>query len=144
MTARVEAAFLDCGRRNAGTPFEMASTPVRAVEPDENACRITNRPSGPMCPARFEMASTCWDAAEGHPPVAHRTNPTASMAKIEATNAYVGTAKSAPVSFTPRRLASVSKTTHASEISTVNRASPEAAPTIATTPATTETDTVST
>ena len=45
MIRRVSEAFFDCGRRNAGTPLEIASTPVRAVEPDENACRITNRPT---------------------------------------------------------------------------------------------------
>ena len=42
MIASVSAAFFACGRRNAGTPFEIASTPVSAVEPEENACRITN------------------------------------------------------------------------------------------------------
>ncbi len=33
----VEAAFLLFGLRNAGTPLEMASTPVRAAQPDEKA-----------------------------------------------------------------------------------------------------------
>jgi hypothetical protein len=37
MTPSVRAAFCACGRRKAGTPLDMASTPVRAVEPDENA-----------------------------------------------------------------------------------------------------------
>jgi hypothetical protein len=46
MTASVVAALRDCGRLKAGTPFEIASTPVSAVEPDEKACRITNSPSG--------------------------------------------------------------------------------------------------
>ena len=36
-TASVLAAFFPCGCRNALTPFAIASTPVRAVEPDENA-----------------------------------------------------------------------------------------------------------
>ncbi len=40
MTASVSAAFFACGRRKAGTPFEIASTPVSAVEPEENAWRI--------------------------------------------------------------------------------------------------------
>ena len=31
------AAFCDSGLRNAGTPFEIASTPVSATAPDENA-----------------------------------------------------------------------------------------------------------
>ena len=37
MIARVVAAFLACGRLNAGTPLEIASTPVSAVAPCENA-----------------------------------------------------------------------------------------------------------
>ena len=31
----VAAAFFASGRRNAGTPFEIASTPVSATAPDE-------------------------------------------------------------------------------------------------------------
>ena len=33
--ARVVAAFLLFGSRNAGTPLEIASTPVSAAQPDE-------------------------------------------------------------------------------------------------------------
>ena len=33
----VVAAFLLFGLRNAGTPLEMASTPVSAAQPDEKA-----------------------------------------------------------------------------------------------------------
>ena len=33
----VLAAFRDSGARNAGTPFEIASTPESATAPDENA-----------------------------------------------------------------------------------------------------------
>ena len=33
----VVAAFLLFGLRNAGTPLEIASTPVSAAQPDENA-----------------------------------------------------------------------------------------------------------
>jgi|KBSSwiS6_1023812.scaffolds.fasta_scaffold477657_1 hypothetical protein len=40
----VDAAFLLSGGRNAGTPFETASTPVIAVHPFENARRIVNVP----------------------------------------------------------------------------------------------------
>ena len=36
-SSRVVAAFLLFGLRNAGTPLEMASTPVSAAQPDENA-----------------------------------------------------------------------------------------------------------
>jgi hypothetical protein len=41
--AVVVAAFLDSGGRKAGTPLEMASTPVSAVQPEENARSRRNR-----------------------------------------------------------------------------------------------------
>ena len=47
MNISVVAAFLDSGRRNAGTPLEMASTPVSATAPELNPLRIRNRPSVP-------------------------------------------------------------------------------------------------
>src|SRR5437773_8314864 len=43
----VVAAFLDFGLRKAGTPLEMASTPVRATAPDENPLRRMNKPRDP-------------------------------------------------------------------------------------------------
>ena len=36
----VVAAFLDSGRRKAGTPFEIASTPVSATAPEEKPFRM--------------------------------------------------------------------------------------------------------
>ena len=36
-SSSVVAAFLLFGLRNAGTPLEIASTPVSAAQPDENA-----------------------------------------------------------------------------------------------------------
>ena len=36
------AAFRYSGLRNAGTPLEMASTPVMAVQPPENAASSKN------------------------------------------------------------------------------------------------------
>src|SRR3954454_5673319 len=43
--SRVVAAFLDSGCWNAGTPFEIASTPVIAVQPAEKAFSKRNRPA---------------------------------------------------------------------------------------------------
>ena len=43
----VAAAFFDSGRRNAGTPFEIASTPVSATAPDEKPFRMRKSPSVP-------------------------------------------------------------------------------------------------
>ena len=39
--------FLDSGRLKAGTPFEMASTPVSATAPDENPFNRRNSPRLP-------------------------------------------------------------------------------------------------
>ena len=36
-SSSVVAAFLDLGLRKAGTPLEIASTPVSAAQPEENA-----------------------------------------------------------------------------------------------------------
>ena len=39
ISSSVDAAFFDCGRRNACTPSAIASTPVSAVAPEENAAQ---------------------------------------------------------------------------------------------------------
>jgi hypothetical protein len=45
--SQVVWALRTLGLRNAGTPFETASTPVRAEQPEENARRIRQRPDDP-------------------------------------------------------------------------------------------------
>ena len=52
---RVAAAFFDSGRRNAGTPLEIASTPVSATAPDEKPFNRMKMPSVP--PTRLLPAS---------------------------------------------------------------------------------------
>ena len=47
----VLAALRACGRRNAGTPFEIASTPVSALQPEANARSSTTIPTPPASPA---------------------------------------------------------------------------------------------
>ena len=42
MIAKVFRALRHSGFLKAGTPFEMASTPVTAVPPDEKACSNLN------------------------------------------------------------------------------------------------------
>ncbi len=59
MASSVCAAFFACGRRNAGTPSEMASTPVSAVAPDENARRRTHRLTDPPAVASSVMLWMC-------------------------------------------------------------------------------------
>jgi hypothetical protein len=80
---RVRRAFWASGRRNAGTPLEMASTPVRAVHPEAKACSTSSRPtvavwggSGAVCPSGI---GTKW-------PVSWRTRPTSSISAQEPTN----------------------------------------------------------
>jgi hypothetical protein len=46
--ASVVAAFLLLGFLNAGTPLEMASTPVSAVQPEENARSRTKSRARPL------------------------------------------------------------------------------------------------
>src|ERR1022692_1592436 len=60
-TPRVRAAFFDCGRRNALTPFAIASTPVRALAPDANALRTRK-----MVTAATPAGIGWGDTARGH------------------------------------------------------------------------------
>ena len=48
----VIAALRDSGFRNACTPFEIASTPLNATAPDENArsSRNDDAPASTVCP----------------------------------------------------------------------------------------------
>ena len=56
-------AFLDSGRRNAGTPFEMASTPVSATAPDEKPFRMMKSVSVPpnsFVPSNCSLSNGTW------------------------------------------------------------------------------------
>src|SRR6266404_4715796 len=137
--ASVLAAFFPCGLRNAFTPFAIASTPVRAVEPEANARRTTNVVTAPS-PA----VSGCETVASGQPVVAHLVTPTPINAKIDATNVYVGSANTRPASLTPRRFAIEIRTTQRRESDSTWLPSDGTADVSARTPAATETATVST
>jgi hypothetical protein len=97
MIVNVDAAFLDWGYRNAGTPSEIASTPVKAVVPAANARRTKKMLNDDVA---CRWASALW--AIGHPSM-HFTNPVTNSVAIDAMNKYVGTAKNTPDSLTPRR-----------------------------------------
>ena len=47
MSSSVLAAFLDLGLRKAGTPLLIASTPVSAAQPEENARSSEERRGDP-------------------------------------------------------------------------------------------------
>ena len=82
MIPSVRAAFFDCGRRKAVTPFEIASTPVSAADPDAKARKTRNTPTVPV-PA----ASTCVLAACGALPVTTFQSPTPTSPYIAARKA---------------------------------------------------------
>ena len=54
----VVAAFFASGRRNDGTPLEIASTPVSATAPDEKPFSRRNTPSWPPTTLRTLAAAT--------------------------------------------------------------------------------------
>ncbi len=137
MIPSVVAAFRGCGRRNACTPSAMASTPVRAVAPEENARRIRNSDS-----ACVSSSGRCALSACGQPPM-QLAAPATSVAAIITTNPYVGTANTVPASRAPRRFATVTRSKNAIAISMRYRPALGAAEITATVPAVTDTATVS-
>ena len=86
IAAMVRAAFSLLGGLNAGTPLEMASTPVSAVQPEENArsARTASpRPARPTCSASMPQPAL---SATGVSPSAVRPNPTTIMVRTPAMN----------------------------------------------------------
>ena len=53
-------AFRASGGLNAGTPLDTASVPVRATAPEENARRMSNRPSGSATSAVVQAAGALY------------------------------------------------------------------------------------
>jgi hypothetical protein len=82
MIPRVVAALCALGSRNACTPLAIASTPVRAVDPEANARRTRNSPTTPTSASR----STPEEMAVGHSPSRHWMNPVTSIVPTVATN----------------------------------------------------------
>src|SRR5207247_11003056 len=78
MIASVSAAFFDCGRLKALTPFEIDSTPVRAAEPDANARRRTKTVTVPTPAGTGSGTVAC-----AQPVVAHWTTPVPMTAYSE-------------------------------------------------------------
>ena len=76
MSSRVFAAFLLLGFLNAGTPLEIASTPVSAAQPEENARRnrkpIAMAPSWPK-PSSGRMVSGALSASGRSPEILRKT-----------------------------------------------------------------------
>jgi hypothetical protein len=84
ITVSVLRALTHSGALNAGTPSEMASTPVRAAHPDENALKITNRLSA-FAPATSASPSA-GGGVTGKPASAFRATPTAIITNTPTIN----------------------------------------------------------
>ena len=135
----VRDALRAWGRRNALTPLAIASTPVRAVDPEAKARMSTKNPIAPT-PTGIGSGATVGP----HTPSAQRAAPARTNASIETMNAYVGSANASPDSRTPRRFAIVISAMNANARPTWWPPRLGTAETSATTPAATETATVST
>ena len=80
MSTSVWRALRQAGFLKAGTPFEMASTPVTAAPPEAKAWSTTNRVapmSRPSPPAPNSTMPASWPTGS-RPPVMASTTPTAS------------------------------------------------------------------
>src|SRR6185369_431909 len=101
MSMSVAAAFRDSGGLNAGTPSEIASTPVIAVQPFAKAVRNANVLNDAAVP---NPADGSTGGGWGVSPVASRQSPDPMSASMMLMNANVGAANSRPDSRMPRRL----------------------------------------
>jgi hypothetical protein len=88
-SSSVVAALRLFGGLNAGTPLEMASTPVRAAHPDENVRRIRNANANVVrssCPGSGTTCSPALGARRSSPRTKIRKNPVSSMPIITIMN----------------------------------------------------------
>ena len=111
--SRVVAALRLFGFWNAGTPFEIASTPVRAAQPDEKARSSRKAVAMPAMASWLGSGMSSNWALSACPrlPVTAWTTPTTPIPTMPRMNAYTGTAKALPDSRTPRRFIAVRKMT---------------------------------
>ncbi len=77
------AALRDLGLRNAGTPLEIASTPVSAAEPEENERNSRNTSASPDSECSATTPKSALSAFIGES-MTHRTSPVRIMPSIEA------------------------------------------------------------
>ena len=136
MIPSVMPAFRLSGGLKAGTPLEMASVPVIAEQPAENALSTNRRVS----PSRPGASPTC--GMGSRLPVAQRNAPTTMSPPQSTMNEYVGMEKSVPDSRSPRRLAKATNNTIATAMTTRQSKSAGNAEVMAATPEATLTATV--
>ena len=109
----VVRAFFHSGCLNAGTPFEIASTPVTAAPPEANACRTRKTVSRCVAVGTSNVFAAV-ESAEEH---AERDR-SRCRTPIITMKKYVGTAKIRPDSLMPRRLPSAMSAMNATEMCT--------------------------
>ena len=144
--ASVVAALRLFGGRNAGTPLAIASMPVSAVQPEENARSAKNSNASParlLWPGSGSIDQEALSAC-GVSPNTMRSSPVTMSISTPTVNAYVGTANAVPDSRTPRRLAAASSATRTSASQTRTGLRSGNAEITLSTPAETDTATVST
>ncbi len=106
----VKAALRPFGRRIAGTPLAMASTPARAAPPPAKE-RSTTSASATAVRSVDRSTSNAALAATGVSPAAHRTRPVTTSTPTTRTKPYTGTMADQPASCRPRRLTTMTSTT---------------------------------
>src|SRR5690348_12127329 len=143
MMDSVLAAFRLFGRLKLGTPLLTASTPVNAVQPWENARNASSSAAAPAAECTGWTPNDA-DSATGRSPITARHAPQPIIAKTTATKPYVGIANTVPDSLTPRKFITASSATKPSDMATAAGRSIRNAEVIASTPAATDTATVST
>ena len=148
MITSVSRAFFQAGSLKAGTPLEIASTPVTAAPPDPNDFSTTNtdapskRPTFGAWPTGICPATV--DPYFGNPLTVIRKNPTANNKSMFPMKKYVGTAKRRPDSLTPRRFPYAMIKTNPIAIGSLNESNAGIAEASASVPAATDTATVRT
>lgn len=104
MIPSVMEALRLSGFLNTGTAFEIASVPVMAEHPPENALRTIHSRAAPC---RVVTVLLGWTGSKLPP--TQRTTPTTTSPPHRTMKAYVGTAKKRADSVTPRRFASATR-----------------------------------
>ena len=138
-TAIVDCALRHSGGLKAGTPLATASVPVMAEQPSAKARASSSTPKVSGRTTRGVTSVTC-----GGTPSSVRATPRPTRSSALPRNRYVGRAKIVPLSRTPRRLIVMTTRIEATITGTCTGARAGNAELIATMPAATLTDTVST
>jgi hypothetical protein len=138
------AALRLFGGLNAGTPLEIASTPVSAVLPDANARIIRKAKANPVNTCSGSTSRPALGARRWLPNTTIRRKPQAIINRTAIMKAYVGMAKAVPASRIPRRFIAVRIAITAMATSTLFSAAKAQADPRFSTPEDTDTATVST